>query len=50
MLTGTLHTWGTVGFTVLGIPVVGLPVLSGCVDGLVVVEAVTHLLFLLTCV
>ena len=50
MLTGTLHTWGIVGFTVLGIPVVGLSVLSGCVDGLVVAAAVTHLLFLYTCV
>ena len=42
LLTGTLHTWGIVGFTVFGIPVVGLSVLSGCVDGVVVFGAVTH--------
>jgi len=42
LLTGTLHTWGIVGFTVFGIPVVGLPVLSGCVDGVVAFGAVTH--------
>ena len=41
MLTGTLHTWGIVGFTVFGIPVVGLSVLSGCVDGVVAFGAVT---------
>ena len=61
-VVGLLEVVGTgfpvVGFTVLGVPVlgitvvkgmdVGLPVLGGSVDGMVVGAAVMHLLFLYT--